>query len=440
MQSTGSSSLVPSIESLSFSYDDNLVGEIIASAPGIANFDDDFDLSQFDWILRRSVALGVQDHSQFYRTELQQVGEGTNFKVYRCMTQLSLEPNAPEAIVALKRLKAEVYVGRLRASSREQDALKSLLREVYTMSALAQHPNILNIFGFGSDYLALEDLSAPDIFAYRPFLVVEFAPLGTLADYLGILYDGHFIPGDSPTRTIPMDVRIGLCIDIRNGVRALHHQGFIHRDIKPHNALVFQDEQGSVTAKLSDFGLTLFYGSDVGSQFNVLQYFAGSERYAAPEVANRSTAELTIEEMRKGDIFSFGVTCFECLSSTQYNPVPAPSTSNAQTTLLAQLEPALEHATDLDRWKVQQLMNNTFCDSATRSSTLDEILDAPGDADIHSTTNHDSVLETQGMSTQWPEADSITANVFSQTNWQFLDGDEELTVSTWALRFHWQVI
>ena len=420
MEATNSPDFEPSLESLSFRYDEDLVSQLVASAKIPMNIDDDFDLSQFDWILRRSVALGVQDHTHFYRTPLRQIGEGGNFKVYTCNTQLSLESDAVEEQVALKRLKVEVYVGRTKTSIREQDALKSLLREIYTMSAFSQHPNILTIYGFGSEFLGLEDLTAPDLFSYRPFLVVVYAPLGTLVDFLR-------------SDQVPVTVRIGLCVDVGNAVRALHQHGYIHRDVKPQNVLVFQEDQGSVLAKLADFGMTLFHGGDAGAQFNITQYFGGTERYAAPELVNRRTIDLTIQDMRKGDVFSFGVTFFECISCLEYGPELSLFLSEP-TALVKLLQPAMESATDSERLAVSTLVERTICKSTMRASNIDEVLYTFENRSAHTTLADPAVSVSESEGIHWPQADSITENVFSQSSWMFLGGDEELTVSTSKIR------
>src|SRR5690606_34295017 len=61
--------------------------------------------------------------------------------------------------------------------------------------------------------------------AGRPALLLELIPGPTLAEVID-------------ADVLPMDQRLGLALDLVEGVRAAHEAGLIHRDLKPANVLV----------------------------------------------------------------------------------------------------------------------------------------------------------------------------------------------------------
>lgn len=79
------------------------------------------------------------------------------------------------------------------------------------------------------------------------------------------------------------------------GLEYLHRRGIPHRDIKLRNILL--DDREPQTVKLADFGLSGFKKIDISG--------GGTDRYAAPEVNEGSTAD------KRSDMFSFGVVMFE---------------------------------------------------------------------------------------------------------------------------------
>lgn len=426
MASRSSSIFIPSRESLGLAHDASRSNLLIQSSQNVPKIDDNFDLSQFDWLFRRSVTLGLQDFSNVYRNQLEQIGEGANFKVFKCMTQLSLEADAPEVPVALKRLKTEIYFDERRTTVHQQNLLKSLLREVYSMSILTRHPNILKVFGVGSDTMPFEDLTAPDIFAYQPFLVVEYANHGTLNEYLSIYKKTENNPYQTATNAVSIGDRLQLCLDIGHGLEAIHQKGFIHRDTKPDNVLISQDEDGRHVAKLADFGMTLFHATEIGEYANIQQYFAGTDQYAAPELSQRITSDLSFEEMRKGDIFSFGLTCLECLTSRRNQSFQLFSRSN----IMASLEPKLQAESSSTKQHVEKLLCNTLCKVDTRWASLQPLFQEFDSIQGKVSDTAISDPRVQNQQTSWPMSDSVSPFVFNQADWRFLDGDEELIVRT----------
>jgi serine/threonine protein kinase len=81
------------------------------------------------------------------------------------------------------------------------------------------------------------------------------------------------------------------------GMKYIHSQGFIHRDLKPTNILLDDDRN----VKISDFGTSRVYEVDV-TMSNV-----GTPLYMAPEVPDGHYD-------RKVDVYSFGIIVYEIIT------------------------------------------------------------------------------------------------------------------------------
>lgn len=111
-----------------------------------------------------------------------------------------------------------------------------------------------------------------------------------------------------------------IAIDVLNGMKALHDNGKIHRDIKPQNILL--DEKNN--ARLTDFGIAghLNLGKGEVNQrevrltttdiFGKPKERFGSYPYMPPEQLNPPNKVVT--KIPANDIFSFGVVIFELLT------------------------------------------------------------------------------------------------------------------------------
>jgi uncharacterized repeat protein (TIGR01451 family) len=103
-------------------------------------------------------------------------------------------------------------------------------------------------------------------------------------------------------------LRIGRAI-----ARALdyaHRKGVIHRDVKPSNVMVAQDDR----VVLTDFGLALdVHRGTVGEAF-------GSARYIAPEQAKRSA-----NAVPQSDLYSLGVILYQMLTGVVPFDDPSPT-------------------------------------------------------------------------------------------------------------------
>jgi hypothetical protein len=105
---------------------------------------------------------------------------------------------------------------------------------------------------------------------------------------------------------------LNLLDQVSDALDAAHHAGLIHRDVKPQNVLVDEDNQ----AYLADFGLTR-----AGSETTVASSrpMMGSVAYVAPEIVRGE------EPTPASDRYSLAATLFHCLTGE----VPFPLGSDA---------------------------------------------------------------------------------------------------------------
>jgi serine/threonine-protein kinase len=155
-------------------------------------------------------------------------------------------------------------------------ALARLAREARTAGALA-HPNIVRTYELGeSDGLH--------------FLTMEYVEGTTLRE---LLDRGGPLPIDAAVTSVRQ-----LC----RALAYAHKQGVVHRDVKPHNAVV----SPSGVLRVMDFGIARFAGAPSGiTETGVL---IGTPAYMAPEVLRGATADV------RSDVYGTGAVLYECLT------------------------------------------------------------------------------------------------------------------------------
>ncbi|RQO88547.1 hypothetical protein POPTR_003G186700v4 [Populus trichocarpa] len=191
----------------------------------------------------------------------EEIGQGATASVHRALCVPFNE------IVAIKILDFE----------RDNADLRTISREVQTM-ILVDHPNVLKSHcSFVSDH--------------NLWVVMPYMSGGSCLHILKAAYPDGF-----EELVIATILR-----EVLKGIDYLHHQGYIHRDVKAGNILV--DGRGAV--KLGDFGVSacLF---DSGDRQRTRNTFVGTPCWMAPEV---------MEQLNgydfKADIWSFGITALE---------------------------------------------------------------------------------------------------------------------------------
>lgn len=125
---------------------------------------------------------------------------------------------------------------------------------------------------------------------------------------------GKTDPGLAGPRMLQFDEIYSFFKDITSGLRYLHANGYIHRDLKPNNCLLSQDSDG-IRVLVSDFG-------EVQSQDAMRRSTGttGTISYCAPEVLRREYPDGPFGNFTfKSDIFSLGmILYFLCFAELPY--------------------------------------------------------------------------------------------------------------------------
>ena len=179
------------------------------------------------------------------------------------------EENGVTQRFALKIVKVGGMSDRRRRKVRER-----FLHEAQAASRIS-HPHVVPFIEFG---LAREESI--------PYLVMQYFPHPTLKD---ILPRAH---------SLSLDRRVEIIRQIASALAAIHEQGICHRDVKPGNILL--DEENLV-AKVSDFGVAHLPESDMTADSDLM----GSPAYMAPEAFSTATVD------HRADIFSLGAVAYE---------------------------------------------------------------------------------------------------------------------------------
>jgi serine/threonine protein kinase/WD40 repeat protein len=178
----------------------------------------------------------------------------------------------------------------------DSERLRRFEQEARAAAAL-NHPNIVSIYGFGTDG------------DHAPYLTTELLEGQTLRERL--------IQGEIPVRKA---IDVGLQTAL--GLAAAHDRGILHRDLKPEN--IFLTRDGVV--KILDFGLAKVVApdpkaSDHGTTITSTEpgLVIGTVGYMSPEQVRGQAADF------RSDIFSLGAILYELLSGKRAFRGPTPA-------------------------------------------------------------------------------------------------------------------
>ena len=160
--------------------------------------------------------------------------------------------------------------------------------------ARMNHPNIAQVI----------DAGATD--TGRPFFVMEYIDGAPITDYCD-------------DRQLSTRQRLELFLDVCAGVQHAHQKGIIHRDIKPTNVLV-AEEDGKPVPKIIDFGIAKATGQRMAERtmFTQAGLMIGTPEYMSPEQAGLSGFDVDV----RTDVYSLGILLFELLvGALPFDPV-----------------------------------------------------------------------------------------------------------------------
>jgi tRNA A-37 threonylcarbamoyl transferase component Bud32 len=190
-----------------------------------------------------------------------ELGRGANGVVYRAKDEV---------------LGREVALKELPAQRSHDEFVAPRFRQEARALARLNHPNIVQVYDF------IEHQK-------RMWIAIELVEGGNLASYLA---QQGFL-------TAPEACRIGA--QIAEAVAFAHERGVVHRDLKPLNVLLADEE----TPKVTDFGLAKLAEGGVDTLEGTVM---GSPHYMSPEQAEGGSIS------HSTDIYSLGVILYQMLT------------------------------------------------------------------------------------------------------------------------------
>jgi serine/threonine-protein kinase len=191
---------------------------------------------------------------------IEQVGRGRMATVYKAF-QPNLDRYVAVKVLASDLAGTEGFVARF---EREAKAVARL-----------RHRNILTVFDYGRQ---------GDVF----YLVTEYVSGGTLMGYLGWPQD--------------LGYAVSIVSQVGDALAHAHRQGMVHRDVKPGNILMAEEDW----ALLSDFGLVKMVTDS--TQLTASGASVGTPQYMSPEQAQGLAVD------RRSDIYCLGAVLYEAVT------------------------------------------------------------------------------------------------------------------------------
>ncbi len=208
-----------------------------------------------------------------------------------------------------------------------QNDMENFLKEAKTIAGL-QHHHIVRILDFGVE------VSSPGMEGSAPFLVMDYAPNGTLRQR------------HPRSVVVPPTVVLSYVKQIASALQYAHDAKVIHRDVKPENLLLGPEQE----VLLSDFGTAQIVQT---ASYQSTRETAGTVAYMAPE-------QLQGKPRFASDQYALGVLVYEWLSgdrpfygsftevASQHVLVPPPPLYNKVPTLSPAIEEVVMTALNKD--------------------------------------------------------------------------------------------
>ncbi|MFQ3581707.1 MAG: bifunctional serine/threonine-protein kinase/formylglycine-generating enzyme family protein [Chloracidobacterium sp.] len=207
------------------------------------------------------------------------LGQGGMGKVFR-VTHIQLKKT-----FALKVMLFDVA----RDADERQNRLARFRREAEVLARIS-HPNIVMVTDFGA--IGEEQL---------PYIVMEFIEGETLRDRC------------RESGQVPLDFALEVTRQICAGLHTAHTQGIVHRDLKPENVMLQTLPDGSIMARVLDFGIAKL-APEAGGKSETLTRESpgigspGTPKYMAPEQILGQPID------PRTDIFAINLMLYEMLA------------------------------------------------------------------------------------------------------------------------------
>lgn len=254
---------------------------------------------------------------------LSELGRGGMGRVFK-----AIDKELEEEVVALKVL--------LPQFSSDEKIMERFKREIRIARRIT-HPNVLRIYDLEQEGESL-----------------------CISMELGGLSLSNILKSKGP---MPVGRVVAIAKQLCWGLNAAHHEGIIHRDIKPQNILIADHDH----VKIADFGIAR---AEDMSGLTTVDLVMGTPNYMSPEQVN---ADVQVDE--RSDIYSLGVVLFEMLTGR----VPFQADTPIKTAFMhVQVKPPSPRTIkdDIPQWMENIVLKALEKDPAARFQTVVELADA----------------------------------------------------------------
>jgi beta-lactam-binding protein with PASTA domain/predicted Ser/Thr protein kinase len=194
---------------------------------------------------------------------------------YRVLHRLGAGGMADVYLAKDQQLDREVALKLLHRRFAEDPGFVERFRREAQAAASLQHPNVVSVFDRGT----VEGTY---------YIAMEYLPGRTLK---------RLIREEAPLET---NRAIDLTVQMLKAARFAHRRGVIHRDLKPHNVIVDDNDH----VKVTDFGIARAGASDMTETGSIM----GTAQYLSPEQAQGHAVSAP------SDLYSIGIVLYEMLT------------------------------------------------------------------------------------------------------------------------------
>ena len=194
---------------------------------------------------------------------------------YRLQTRLGSGGMADVFLGEDEQLGRKVALKLLHRRFAEDPGFVERFRREARSAAGLQHPNIVSVYDRGT-------------FDGTYYIAMEYVPGRSLK---------QLIRQEAPIDPVRA---IDITIEILKAARFAHRHGVIHRDLKPHNVIIDDNDQ----VKVTDFGIARAGASDMTETGSIM----GTAQYLSPEQAQGHAVSAS------SDLYSVGVVLYELLT------------------------------------------------------------------------------------------------------------------------------
>lgn len=206
---------------------------------------------------------------------LEPIGEGGMSDVYRARHVIM------QKIGAVKFLKGELAEDPIAVKRFEQEA---------TASSCLAHKNIVQVLDCG-------------VSEHGMYIILEFLEGLSLCDIL----DDRAAQAEDGRGKLSVEEALPIFIQVLDGLDHAHKKGVVHRDMKPSNIMLVNDNDGSIVVKIVDFGIAKLLESADGALTRPGEVF-GSPLYMSPEQCLGKGLD------GRSDVYSVGCMMYEALT------------------------------------------------------------------------------------------------------------------------------